>query len=192
MVGFPIYLQLLSFTVWSDIVLPNIKVSETFETLDKISWIVLLISCSYELILEGSAVINVGPRNYLLRGTPRLIKLISPTLMLIIIFWDKENLDQKVYFWTVQCWAALALWMRYLIYLRTLDKFDWLIRLIIECWFDMKYFLIVFLIGVLAFSSTNVSIEEVLKIQEKKERVVNEDAWFVERYFGEWFDAIKM
>ena len=191
MIGLPIYLQLLSFTVWSDIVLPNIKVSETFETLDNICWVVLLISCSYELILEGSAVINVGPRNYL-RSTPRLIKLISPTLMMIIIFWDKENLEQDVYFWTVQCWAALALWMRYLVFLRTLNRFDWLIRLIIECWYDMSQFLVVFLIGVLAFSSTNVSIEEVLRIQGLKEREVNEDAWFIEKYFGGWFDAITM
>ena len=79
-----------------------------------------------------------------------------------------------------------------MVFLRTLNRFDWLIRLIIECWYDMSQFLVVFLIGVLAFSSTNVSIEEVLRIQGLKEREVNEDAWFIEKYFGGWFDAITM
>ena len=177
--------------MWSSVVLPNIDTSVTFEALDVFCSTFLFIICTYELILEGSAIFNVGPRGYL-KSRSRLIKLTSPILMLIIIFWDKENLEQDVYFWTVQCWAALALWMRYLVYLRTLDKFDWLIRLIIDCWFDMKYFLMVFLVGVLAFSSTNISIEEVLKVQGKKERVVSEDTWFGEKYFGEWFDAITM
>ena len=79
--------------------LPNLDKYETFEILDEISWIALFIICIYELILEGSAIYIVGPKAYL-KSMTRLIKLISPTLMLIIIFWDKNNLHEKEYFWT--------------------------------------------------------------------------------------------
>ena len=56
----------------------------------------------------------------------------------------------------------------------------------------MKYFLVIILIGVAAFASTVVSIEEILRIQGKKEAVeIAADADWYERYATGWVEAIK-
>ena len=79
-----------------------------------------------------------------------------------------------------------------LIYLRTLDGYDWYIRLIIDSFTKMSEFIVIILIGVLAFASTNVSIEEVLEAQGKKQEEYIEDAWVGEKYLSEWFNAFKV
>lgn len=48
--------------------------------------------------------------------------------------------------------------MRFLLWLRAVPKFSWLIRLITECFLDMKVFLIVFVMGVFAFADAFQSI----------------------------------
>lgn len=57
----------------------------------------------------------------------------------------------------------------------------------------MRYFLVIILIGVVAFASTVVSINEVLEVQGKKEPVViPEDANWYDRYATEWVEAMKV
>ena len=48
------------------------------------------------------------------------------------------------------------------------------------------------MIGVLAFASTNVSIEEVLEVQGKKQQEEIEGAWIGDKYVSEWFNAFKV
>ena len=56
----------------------------------------------------------------------------------------------------------------------------------------MAYFLIIILIGVVAFASTVVSIDEILRIQGKKEaRVISDDADWYDLYAVGWVEAIK-
>ena len=55
-VGVPIYLQLIFFTLWSDVVLPNLSKNEDFEVLNDISWWILFFICSFQMFFEGSAV----------------------------------------------------------------------------------------------------------------------------------------
>ena len=54
-------------------------------------------------------------------------------------------------------------------FLGTLDSFSFLIRLIVKGLDDMKYFLIVFFIGVFAFSDAFMSVREILKIKKEEE-----------------------
>ena len=82
--------------------------------------------------------------------------------------------------------------MRFLIYLRTIDGFGWYIRLIINSFWDMKAFLLILLIGVLAFASTFLSIEQVLQIEGKiRRRIVTDDDDFYELYLTDWVLAIQ-
>ena len=54
-------------------------------------------------------------------------------------------------------------------FLGTLDSFSFLIRLIVKGLDDMKYFLIVFFIGVFAFSDAFMSVREILQILKAEE-----------------------
>ena len=65
-------------------------------------------------------------------------------------------------FWTVQTWAALFVWFRFMLYLRTVTVFSWIVRMIQECVKDMLTFLVVLLIGVIAFADAFESIERIL------------------------------
>ena len=49
--------------------------------------------------------------------------------------------------------------MRFLFFLRTRDKYDWYIRLIIQSFYDMRHFLVIMMLGVLAFASAFIQID---------------------------------
>jgi len=61
-----------------------------------------------------------------------MIKLVSPTMILIVTLYPKENhgmiqikksklfdTSSEVFFLTLQAWASLCLWMRFILSLRT-------------------------------------------------------------------------
>ena len=54
----------------------------------------------------------------------------------------------------------------------------------------MQWFVLIILIGVLAFASTNVSIEEALEAKSKKDQEVIENAYEGKKGISEWYDAI--
>ena len=117
--------------------------------------------------------------------------------MMFILNFDKENLFKSEYqselFWTIQCWSVLALWLRFLIYMRTKDKYDLVIRLIIDSFIDMIRSIVVIFIGMLGFASAFLAIGEVLKFKGKKEfEIVAEDAIWYEKYAGDWVEAFKV
>ena len=89
----------------------------------------------------------------------RIFNIITPTLILTNVY-NTDELDEK-YFWRIQSWSALAVWARFLMYLRTTKKFSWVIRMISECVSDMSTFLVVFFIGVVAFGDSFLSIAQI-------------------------------
>ena len=93
-------------------------------------------------------------------------------------------------FWTVQTWAALAIWFRFLLYMRTVNMFNWLVTLIVASVVDMVTFIVVLTIGIMAFADAFLSIESVLVIQEKiTVPPVDSDADFYELYFSRFVAA---
>ena len=79
----------------------------------------------------------------------------------------KESGIESTTFWTIQTWGALAIWFRFLLYMRTVETFSWLITLIVASVVDMVTFIVVLVIGVIAFADAFLSIESVLVLQEK-------------------------
>ena len=71
----------------------------------------------------------------------------------------------KVLFWDVQTWTALLQWTRFLLFLRSVTTFSYLIRMITASIFDMATFMIVLVIGVIAFADAFLSIEQILMLQ---------------------------
>ena len=101
-----------------------------------------------------------------------------------------ENNYDETSFWTVQSWAALVVWFRFLLYLRTVKRFSWLMRMITECIAGMFNFLIVLIIGVIAFTDAFESIDQILILNGSIERADKEqDIEFYDRYLQPYFKA---
>ena len=94
------------------------------------------------------------------------MNFITPILIMNNVVTVTEKIEYTE-FWTVQTWAALAIWFRFLLYLRTISVFSYLIRMILACIKDMMTFLFVLIIGVMAFADAFKSIEKALVIEEK-------------------------
>jgi len=104
------------------------------------------------------------------------------------------NVDatSETYFWTIQEWAGVCIWMRFFLFLGTLDYFGNLIRLIIRSFSDMLQFLIIFLLGIFAFSDAFLSISKVLELRGiTEQKAVSEDADFYEKYFEDYVTSTK-
>lgn len=92
----------------------------------------------------------------------------------------------------MQTWAALAIWLRFLLYLRTVDQFSWMVRMITECIYDMLPFFTIFMISVLAFSDAFLSIDQGLQLLNLiPERDVPVHASYYEKYFQGYIVAIQ-
>ena len=103
-----------------------------------------------------------------------------------------DSSRSEPYFWTIQSWAAICIWLRFILFLGTLDRFSWLVRLIIRSFSDMSYFLIVFFLGVFCFADAFLSVELIMVLNGTKPRViVAEDADLYDRYLAEYIIAIK-
>lgn len=75
------------------------------------------------------------------------------------------------------------LWLRFLLYLRTVPTFSWLIRMCIACVVDMLTFLVVLFVGVFAFADAFLSIEQVLYIKGDIEKpLIPEDEGIYKKY----------
>lgn len=108
-------------------------------------------------MIETSSIIKRNIEYF--KDLTRIFNIITPTLILTNVY-NTDELDKK-YFWRIQSWSALAVWARFLMYLRTTKKFSWVIRMISECVSDMSTFLVVFFIGVVAFGDSFLSIDQI-------------------------------
>ena len=66
------------------------------------------------------------------------------------------------YFWTIQAWAAICIWFRFVLFLGTLETFGPLVRLIIRSFDDMWEFLLLFFLGVFAFADAFSSVDAIM------------------------------
>ena len=115
-----------------------------------------MITAIYLLLLELFALFK--QRLGYFRSLSRLVNLITPVLILINLFDHEESPT----FWTIQTWAALTIWFRFLLRLKTFSGFSFIVKMIVECASDMMPFMAIFLISLFAFSSTNGTIKEIL------------------------------
>ena len=105
------------------------------------------------------------------------------------MFTPREHGLTDTTFWTVQTWAALAIWFRALLYLRTINVFNWLVTLIAASVVDMATFVVVLVIGVIAFADAILSIESVLVLRGDIElEEVNDDFYskYAQRFVIAW------
>ena len=99
---------------------------------------------------------------------------------------------EEEYFWTLQAWSALTLWIRFALYLRSYSMFGWYVRMIIKTVVDMKMFLMVLFIGVLAFADAFSSIRETMVLRgDIKPRLVPDNASDYNKYVQDYVNAIE-
>ena len=109
-------LQIFVFSLWSNIVLPHVYIdTDGIDKLDTFCKIFLTVIAVYLILIELSAAVK--RKSDYFYAPSRLFNLITPFTIIINANLTKE-ITQK-YFWNVQVWAALTLWFRFLIYLRT-------------------------------------------------------------------------
>lgn len=107
--------------------------------------------------------------------------------------WNLWRNDRELtQFWTVQTWAALVIWLRFLLYLRSVDKFSWMVRMITECITDMLPIFFIFFIGVLGFCDAFLSIDTKLALMGKIEGFeVADDPNYYEKYVQSYIIALQ-
>ena len=126
--------------------------------------LVFLISLSfYNLLIEIPLMYNRGL--YWFTSASSLVNTLLNVLLTINNF--NEDLESHR-FWIIQMWAALLIWIRFLLYLRTFEKFSWMIRLIQQSLYDMRYFIFVFFFIVFAFADAFLSISELINLRKKE------------------------
>lgn len=91
-------IQLIFFFWWSNIVLPNVGTSDSFEWQNEFLQACLTVTAIYLFSLEISSIREAG-FSYL-RDAARLLNVITPALIMVNIY----NVDatSETYFWTIQ------------------------------------------------------------------------------------------
>ena len=157
--------------------------------------VMLLFLSFYNLLIEIPLMIN-RKLEWFTSASSLVNTLLNVLLTINNLYEDSESHR----FWIIQMWAALLIWMRFLLYLRTFEKFSWMIRLIQQSLYDMRYFIFVFFFIVFAFADSFLSIAELLKLRQKEEAGIDtsvadeptEDKNVYETYFKTYIGAIKM
>jgi len=180
--GVPVTIMLILFWYWSNVVLPKKFLEfEVIETQHIVLRVLIGIVAIYLLLIELSTI--VSSRGEAIRSASRLYSIAAPVLLLVNIF--RQNTDE-VGFWRVQSWTTLLVWLRFAIFLRTVPRFNWLMRMIRESFRDMLVFLVVFFFAVFAFADAFMSIERILVIRKAIERTeFNTEDNIYEKYFKE-------
>lgn len=160
---FPRILQLLIFTYWSNIVLPNLAYDpDRFESMNKTIMIFLNILSMYIMVMEIPIILHFSTEYFM-----RIGNVVNIAVTFLIghqtVYQDLDHGD----FWEIQTWLALFIWFRMLIKMRVIGSFSYLIRMIIGCAISMGTFMIVLIVGVFAFADAFTSINKVLELNGK-------------------------
>ena len=131
----------------------------------------------YLLLLEISAIVKRRFKYF--NDMARIFNFINPILIMNNVFNEDHESEG---FWTIQTWAALSIWFRALLYLRTVSTYSWLIRMIVECVLDMSTFLVVFTIGVIAFADAFLSIDQIMILNGQLEYEFNPEGSFYDKF----------
>ena len=159
-VGFPMTIQLFTFWWWSNFVVSNFNKKTGNDEFDlatqhDICRYILLVTAAYLLFIELTALWKL--KFHYFGSMPKIFNIVTPILILSNAF----DMEESVKFWTIQIWAAVAIWFRYLLRLKTIWGFSFIIKMIVECARDMMPFMAVFFVSVLAFSSALGIIDEI-------------------------------
>ena len=132
--------------------------SKKWETLNTIFAILLLIVATYFFAIESFQLKTQGPTYFL--SPWNAIDMLPPILMYVYYIrvlidnktlTDKDDLELNLYLKTV---TTFFMWTKALYFLRIFESFAYLIRMIVRVIIDMKVFLLVLLIVIMAFADS--------------------------------------
>ena len=133
----PMTLQLILFWFWSNVLLPNVD-DPDLDMVFNVSEISILMFSLYLIGIELSELYISGLRSYL-QNTQQLIEVGATIFVLFQISrknrfkWETEEgekVQMDVTFWRMQAWSALFIWFSYLIKLKSLKRYSYLVRMI--------------------------------------------------------------
>ena len=149
------------FWYWSNILLTEeYEDEEAHEDRVAAYSVVLNLFSLYLLILEAPQIWR--RKHHYLLSISKCTYLIAP---LMIFYNTIYRHTEEASFWTIVSWSSLALWLRFAMYLRIFSQFNWLIRMMIWCLVDMIMFMIVFIIAILAFADTFMSMDRAKQLE---------------------------
>ena len=184
------FIQLITFSVWSNIILPNLFNKEredepTLSDIDRYCRGSMTTIAIYLIMIELLAWIRRGGFEYL-KAPSRFFNLVTPGTILLNVYMT-DSLEEP-WFWTIQTWAALTIWMRFLLYLRAVSlNYGYMVRMITGTVRDMVPFLMIFFFGVCAFADAFESITFVQHLNGNLELPSEiEGANFYQMYFQQY------
>ena len=148
---------------------------------DEVCRVVMTIIAIYLVCIELLAW--CGHFRTYIKAPSRLFNIVAPATILINVF-QGEGALENFWFWTVQTWAALTIWMRLLLYLRAVSlNYGYMVRMISGVSSGMVPFLLIFFFGVCAFADAFESISSVLHLNGDIELPAGDpDAIFYVKY----------
>ena len=96
-VGFPMVINLILFWYWSNVILPNLKNDDSFESQDNIVRVFQTTTCLYLFALEISAIVK--KRLEYINDTARIFNFITPILILTNVLTTEGHTEP--YFWYI-------------------------------------------------------------------------------------------
>jgi hypothetical protein len=147
---------------------------------------ILMTTTFYLLAIEATVMYKLKFRY--LQSPTKFFNIINPVLIMINVWHEGYKVD--IVFWRIQSWSALVIWIRFLLYLRSITMFSWLMRMITECIFEMTTFFIVLIFSITAFADAFQSIDKILILEGTvKERVTPYNSTFYDTYFEGYITA---
>lgn len=128
-IGIPMSIQLLAYWYWSNFVIVHIESNPIdFRVQEIVCRYVLVTTASWLILVELTAIIEKKLDYF--KSFTQLFNVITPAL----IMWNLWRNEREITsFWTVQTFAALVVWLRFLFYLRTVETFSWMVHMITAC-----------------------------------------------------------
>ena len=153
---YPYIFFLASFSGYLNIMYEYREENALMQTINLV-WQGILVAVSvYFLKNELSQLYNDGLEY--LYSMWNYIDLIPPILILIIVFCDHFGgfgIDTDR---SIQAIATFFMWMKFLYFLRIFKSTGYLIQMIIEVVYDMRVFMVILLVTIVAFSDAFLSI----------------------------------
>lgn len=131
------------------------------------------------MLIEVSALLIRGFSFF--KSLTKVVNLVTPA----IIVYQTLSFDTKsIGFWELQTCTALLIWLRFLLFMKSIPTFSYLIRMITASIYDMAVFLLVLNVGVIAFADAFLSIDQILVLRgDIPARETPENPSFYEKYF---------
>mmetsp|Transcript_35249 Transcript_35249/g.46413 ORF Transcript_35249/g.46413 Transcript_35249/m.46413 type:complete len:312 (+) Transcript_35249:484-1419(+) len=166
MIMMPMVLQLFVFTILTCFCMVNKRnVDKTLmPTLEYVSAVLAL----YFLLIELIKTVGFFRSSQASSITGKVIfeisiELASPILILIVQINAKFNLDvdkTSDEFWELVAWTSFVTWLRFIFMLRSNEYLSPTISMIMKSFYDMGSYLVIVVLGVLAFANSFIAIRQ--------------------------------